>query len=256
MTDLSTSERGAGYDAGAATPPSGAAPAAWWEDFVDIFYAPSSVFARRANSGFAIPMLVVTLLVGGIFLANSGVLQPVFDAEFARGMASAARKNPNLTPQAMEKMRSLSLTFAKIGAFVFMPVGIFLTGLVLWLVGKLFDARQTLGAAIMVASFAFVPRVVEAVVNGVQGLLMDPASLNGRYKLSLGIGRFFDPDTASPVLLALVGRLDLFTIWVTVLLAIGLAVTGKISRQKAAVAAALVWVIGALPLLLSALRSQ
>jgi len=52
-----------------------------------------------------------------------------------------------------------------------------------------------------------------------------------------------------------VGRIDVFTIWVTVLVAIGLAVTGKISRGKAAIAAAIVWLVGALPTLASALRS-
>src|SRR5688500_7351713 len=35
-----------------------------WEDFIDIFYAPSSVFARRANASVWPPLLVVTLLVG------------------------------------------------------------------------------------------------------------------------------------------------------------------------------------------------
>jgi hypothetical protein len=97
--------------------------------------------------------------------------------------------------------------------------------------------------------------VLEGVLAGAQGLLLDPATLNGRFKLSLGVGRFFDPDTASPVLLALVGRVDVFTIWVTVLLAIGLSVTGRIPRSRAAVAAAIVWVAGALPQLLGALRS-
>jgi hypothetical protein len=256
MTDLSTPDRNAGYGPGGATPAPETTPAAWWEDFIDIFYAPSSVFARRANSGFGIPMLVVTLLVGGIFLANSGVLQPMFDAEFTRGMASAARSNPALTPEAMERARSIGMTFAKIATFVFLPVGMFLTGLGLWIVGKLFESRQTLSAAIMVASFSFVPRVVEAVVNGVQGLLLDPSSLNGRYRLSLGVGRFLDPDTASPVLLALVGRIDVFTIWVTVLLAIGLAVTGKISRQRAAIAGVIMWCLGALFALLGALRAS
>jgi len=38
-----------------------------------------------------------------------------------------------------------------------------------------------------------------------------------------------------------------------VLIAIGLAVTGKISRGRAAIAAAIVWLAGALPLVASAL---
>jgi hypothetical protein len=256
MTDTSTSDRGAGYEPGVvAPPPSAAPPAARWEDFVDIFYAPSQVFARRANAGFGVPMLVVTLLVGLIGIANSGVMQPILDAEFTRGTAAAMRQNPQLTPEMMQKGRAVGETIARYGTFVLVPVGIFLTGLVLWACGKLVDAKESLATATMVAAYAFVPRIVESVVNGVQGLLLDPSALNGRFKLSLGVGRFLDPDTTSPLLLAILGRVDLFTIWVTVLLAIGLSVTGRIPRSRAALAAALVWVVGALPQLLSALRS-
>jgi hypothetical protein len=63
----------------------------------------------------------------------------------------------------------------------------------------------------------------------------------------VGIARFLDPDTTSPLLLALLNRVDVFTIWVTVLLGIGLAITGKIPRGKAMIAAVIVWLIGALP---------
>jgi hypothetical protein len=253
MTDLSPSDRS---DAQAAVAPSPTtAPAAWWEDFIDIFYAPSQVFARRAGSGFGIPMLVVTVLVAVLAIANSGVMQPIMDAEFARSTAAAMRQNPQLTPEMMAKGRGIGEAIAKWGAIVFVPVGIFLTGLVLWLVGKIVDAKEALSAAIMVAAYSFVPRVLEGVLTGVQGLLLDPSTLNGRYRVSLGLGRFLDPDTASPVVLALVGRVDVFTIWVTVLLAIGLSVTGRIPRSRAAVAAAIVWVAGALPQLLGALRS-
>ncbi len=231
------------------------APASWWEDFVDIFYAPSQVFARRAGSGFGLPMLVVTVLIALIGLANSGVMQPIMDAEFSRATAAAMRKNPQLTAEMMERGRGIGEAIARYGAVVFIPVAIFLTGLALWLCGKLVDARESLAAAIMIASYSYVPRIVEGVLNGVQGLLLDPAMLDGRYRLSLGLGRFLDPNTASPVLLALLGRVDVFTIWVTVLLAIGLSVTGRIPRSRAAIAAVLTWILGALPALLGALRS-
>ena len=250
MSDLSASASGNGLDAA----PSPAKPASRWEDFVDIFYAPSSVYERRRNSGFGIPMLVVTVLIGAIFIANSGAMQPIMDAEFARGAAAAMKQNPQITPEMMEKSRSIGETFAKIGAFIFVPIGMFLTGLVLWIVGKFFDAKQTLAAAIMVASYAYVPRVLESIVNGVELLLMDPVSLTGRYSISLGLGRFLDPATASPMMIALLGRIDVFTIWVTVLLAIGLAITGRIPRSKAAIAAVIVWLVGALPGVLQAAR--
>jgi hypothetical protein len=181
-------------------------------------------------------------------------MQPIMDAEFTRQSAAMLKKNPQLTPEMLQKGRAFGETIARIGAFVIVPIGIFLTGLVLWIVGKFFDAKQTLAAAIMVTSYAYVPRILEGLAAGLQGLLMDPASLTGRYSISLGLGRFLDPDTASPMLLALLGRVDLFTIWLTVLLAIGLAVTGRIPRSKAAMAAVIVWLVGALPQLLGAAR--
>ena len=74
--------------------------------------------------------------------------------------------------------------------------------------------------------------------------------------MTLGLGRFFNPDTANPLLLALIGRIDVITIWVTVLLAVGLSITGKISRGQAALAAALVWLIGAVFPVIGAIRAM
>ena len=246
MSDLETPDI-----AGVSTLP--VKPASWWEDYIDIFYAPSQVFARRMTAGFGVPMLIVTALIGVIFLANSGAMQPIMDAEFARQAAIAMKKNPQVTAEQMQMGRSIGEKIAKVGAFVFVPLTILLVGLTLWVVGKFVDAKQTLSAAIMVAAYSYVPKVVASVVVGVQLLLMDPASLNSQYKISPGVARFLDPDSTSPVLLALLGRVDVFTIWVTVLLGIGLAITGKIPRSKAMIAAVIVWCIGAVPTLLPAL---
>jgi hypothetical protein len=234
--------------------PVAAKPASVWEDFIDIFYAPSDVYARRAHSGFFIPLVVVTVLTGVMFIVNSGVLAPIMDAEMTRGLAAAQRKGATISQEQIDSMRKVTETFGKIAAFIFMPVGIFFTGLFLWIVGKFVESKQTLGQGLMVASYAYMPRVIESVATSVQGLLMDPSSLNGRYRISLGLGRFLDPDTASPVLVALLGRIDVFTIWITVLLAIGLSVTGKITRQRAAIAAVIMWFLGALPAVLQAAR--
>ena len=223
---------------------------------MDIFYAPASVFARRATAGFGIPMLVVTVLIGAFFLVNTGVMQPIMDAEFTRATAAAMRKNPRVTAEQMAQFRGIGEKFAMLFAFVGPPIAIFAVGVMLWIAGKFVNARQTFSAALMVAAYAYVPKVIGVIAGGVQGLLMDPASLTGQFRVSLGPGRFLDPDSASPVLLAVVGRLDVFTIWVTVLLVIGLSVTGKIPRSKAAIAGVIVWMAGALPSLLTALQQQ
>jgi hypothetical protein len=217
------------------------------EDFVDILYAPSKVFARREKSSFVIPLLVVTIAIGLLFIVNSGVMQPIMEAEFERGMAAAMKANPQMTQEQMQQGRAVAMTIGKVAVFVIMPISMVVIGFVLFLSGKLFDAKQTVGAALMVAAYSYVPRVIESVLVPLQGLLMDVSQLRGRYQLTLSPARFMDPDTTSPLLLAFAGRFDVFIIWVTVLLAIGLSVTGKIPLSRAALAAALVWVAGALP---------
>jgi Yip1 domain len=229
-------------------------PVAVWEDFIDIFYAPAQVFARRMHGSVWVPLLIVTVVIGALFYVNSGVLQPLFDAEFDRGIAAAMRRNPRLTPEMAEGFRQGAQRFAVLGALVLVPAGMLLTGTAVWLIGKLFEAKQQYQSALIVAAYAWVPRILEAVLGGLQGLLLDPDRLDGRFRISLGIGRFLDPNTTSPVLVGLLGRVDLFTIWVTVLLAIGLSTTGAISRSRAFLAAPLIWAAGAVPIVFQALR--
>ena len=111
---------------------------------------------------------------------RSGAMQPIMDAEFTRSTAAMMKKNPQLTAEQLQMGRSIGEKIAKVGAFIFVPITIFLVGLVLWVVGKFVDAKQTLGQAIMVAAYSYVPKVVASVVVGVQLLLMDPASLNSQ----------------------------------------------------------------------------
>jgi hypothetical protein len=232
--------------------------AAVWEDFIDIFASPSAVFRRREHGSVFVPLFVVTLLTGVIFYLNSGALQPLFDAEFDRQMAAVMRANPKITPEMVENMRAFGTRVGQVGqvgVFVFLPLAMLCVGVVTWVAGKLVDAGESFVTALVVAAYSFTPRALEGVVNGLQALFLDPAQFNGRFRITFGPGRFLDPDTTSPLLIALVGRLDLFTLWITVLIAIGVAVTGRIPLRRAAIVAAIVWVVGGLPTILQALRT-
>lgn len=257
MADLNPSSMTAPDDLGtSAAPPASAKSASLWEDFIDIFVSPSEVFERRREHGFFVPLLVFTVLTLVIALIGRSVMQPIFDAEFARGMAAAARKNPQITPEQlagprafMEKLAPIMVGF---GAFL----GPLMVGVVLWIVGKFVQAKEDIGAACMIATYAFFPRILDSLLRVVQGFMVDPAKLNGQYRVTLSAAHFLDPDTASPLLVGLLGRIDLFTIWVTVLLAIGLSVVARIPRSRAAIVAAAIWVLGSLPPILAALRAS
>jgi Yip1 domain len=231
------------------------AKAGLWEDFVDIFYVPSSVFARRSDGKFGIPLLFLVVVGTVLFFLTKNAMQPIMDAEFTRQSAAAIRKNPSLTAEQLASGRSFFETVGPLFFAVGLTVSVFATGIVLWLVGKLFEAKESVAAAIMVATYAEVPRIVQLLTNAAQGLFMSPEKLNAVNSVGLNLARFIDPDRASPLLIALASRVDVFTIWITVLLAIGLHVVGKIPKQQAAIAAAITWVVGALPAVFGALRA-
>jgi len=226
-----------------------------WEDFVDIFYAPSSVFARRSDGQFGMPLLFLVLVGTVLFFLTKNATQPIMDAEFTRRTAAAMRNNPNITAEQAASSRGFFEMFAPIIFAIGITLSILGTGFVLWLVGKLFDAKESVMAALMIATYSEVPRLVQLLTNAAQGLVMSPEKLNSMNSVGFNLARFMDPDNTSQVLIALASRVDLFTIWITVLLAIGIHVVGKIPKQQAAIVAAITWVVGALPALLGALRA-
>jgi hypothetical protein len=239
------------------TAPAAVAPkSSFWEDVFDIFVSPAEVFRRRENSSVWPPMLFVAITIAIIVFATFNTLQPIFDAEFARQMAKTVAKNPQAAQapaEMMNRMRNIGENVGRYGIGVLMLVTMFVLGTVAWLLGKLFGSKQTYNAALVVAAWSYMPRVLGALINGIQGLLMDPENLKSQLSISLSPARFMDPDTTNQLFYQLMGRLDLITIWVTVLLAIGLYVTGKVSKGSAAVFGVLIWAVGSLPMLRQAL---
>jgi hypothetical protein len=180
------------------------------------------------------------------------VLRPIFDAEFTRAMS----RNPNITPEQMAGAKKMSGIFGLVGLAVGFPIGMIVLGLVLWGVGKLVESEASLAVALMIVVYSQIPRILQSVLGLVQGLLMDASSLRSLYSVSFSPARFLDPDTTSAVLLTLAGRFDLFLLWSALLMAIGLQVLGKVGRVQSYVAAAIVWLVGAIPALAGALSSR
>ncbi len=239
-----------------AAPPASAKPASLWEDFIDIFVSPSEVFERRREYGFFLPLIILTIIVVAITVVGSSAMQSVIQSDLARGMAAAAKKNPNLTADQISASTGIMTKFTPVivgFASFFIPL---IVGVVLWIAGKFVSAKEDIGQACMIATYAAFPRILDSLLRLVQAFALDPSKVNGMASVSLSPARFINPDTASPVLLGVLTRFDLFTIWATVLLAIGLAVVARIPKSRAALAAAIVWLVGGLPVLLGALRAS
>src|SRR5688572_21297155 len=124
--------------------------ASLWEDFVDIFYAPSSVFARRSEGKFGKPLLFLVAVGTVLFFLTKNATQPIMDAEFSRRSAEMMRQNPNMTAEQLSSGRGFFDMFAPVFFAIGLTFSILAAGVVLWLVGKLFDAKESVSAAIMI----------------------------------------------------------------------------------------------------------
>lgn len=214
-----------------------------WEDFVDILYQPSAVFDRRREGKFGMALLVIVVVTTVLFFALRNGLAPVMDAEMAKQAAAMAAKNPQITPEQIAASQGMMEKFAVVGYVVFVPVGIVIIAALLWLAGKVVDAKVAFAAAMMIATYSWFPRIIEMILNAVQGLLLSPESITSRYSVQLGPARFFDSASTSPVLLTFLGGIDLFTIWTTALMAIGLSVVARVPRSRGAIAAVAIWFV-------------
>ena len=245
METRSGTDRGATYDPASAAPPEKASVV---EDFIDIFYAPSTVFARREKSGFGLQLLIISILTALFVFASRAVFSQIFDAEFARGTAKAMASNPQLTQEMMDKAKPIQEKVGSIVLYVITPIIIFFTALIVWLTTKILSIKVTYAQAAMIVTLAWIPRLVGGLLGALQVLLMDTTNVTSPYALGFSPARFMNSETTNAKLLGLMGSLDVFALWYAVLIGIGIAVVAKVPRSRGYVAAAIVFAVTTIPL--------
>jgi hypothetical protein len=209
-----------------------AKPASLWEDFIDIFYAPSAVFERRRNANPWPVILIVTALLVLISVLTFNSLVGVIEPMMRRGMEKAMASNPQFTQDMMENQLRISLKVAP-WFWVATPIIMLVAALALWLIGKLFSSKATYTQSLVIVAYACITFVVGSLITGVQALVMDMSKFTNPIQLSTGPARFMDPATASPWVMGLMLTLDLMSIWRIALVSIGIYVIGKTSKNAA-----------------------
>ena len=238
------------------SPPAPPAPPApttsVWEDFIDIFYAPSAVYERRRLGQFGLALFVLLAVTALLTAGFWNALQPTFEATVDLTLRKAAASGQAMSAEQMAAGRRIGATFAAIMGVVSVPLAVLFGALLVWLFGRLLDAPLNFAQAMTVVTYANVPRLLGWVVVGVQGLLSDtPKPI---YSYMLAPTRFLDPETTSTLTMAMLSRVELFTIWATVLIGIGIAVIARVPRARGFAVAAVVWVVASAFSLLQALR--
>ena len=214
-------------------------PASRWEDFLDIFYSPTSVYERRANDSPWPTIFIVTVLITLVTVLTFNAVSPVVETELRQQFAKAAQKTPQITQDIIDKQVSFGMLGKKYGV-VFFPIGALIGALFIWIVARVVGAKETYQGALVAIAYSSIIVVVQAIVVGAQGLVMNVSNLTSMDQLSLSAARFADKATMSPALYAVLKQIDVFGIWALVVTAIGVRVTAKTTRERA-IAYAVVW---------------
>jgi hypothetical protein len=221
-------------------------------DLFEIYFSPSEVYDRRRGGKFGLPLVVFAVASIILFFVTKDLLRPVMDAEWRVASQSIMEKNPQLTPDQMAGMRSMGEKFALVGVAIYSISGPLLAGLVLWIVSKFVGLKPALPVAMTIAVFALFPMLLEYIVSAAQSFIVPESSITSRFSLSLGPARFM--DAASPLARAVVGHIDVFTVWTAFLMYLGLRVITRATSAQAAIASGVTWLVGLIPPVMGAMR--
>lgn len=223
--------------------------ASLFEDYIDILYAPSTVFTRRATSDFGVHLLIISVVTALLMFANRGVFTQIFDAQYTAGIPEMMAKNPQLTPESIETGRGIAATVGTVFSYIVTPIMLLIFSLLLWGITRIVGAKLSFKQSALVTTLASVPRVLALIAMTIQVAFMDTANVTSMGQLAVGPSRFMDMN-ANRQLYQLAIGFDVFTIWNAALIGIGVAVIGKVSGGRAAIVAAIIFLLGAGLLLL------
>jgi hypothetical protein len=232
-----------------ATTPS---PAATGSDnsFSRIFgaiFSPKPTFASIVQRPtWIIPVVLGCLLfIAVIFVFTQRGGWPGF---FQKQMADNSRVQ-QMTPEQRENMMEKQVKYAPIFGYfegvVIPPLAALITAAVLLGIFNLTGSTQTtFKVSLAIVAFAWSPWLIHGLLSILILFLKDPSTVDLQNIVASNPGAFL-PDNSPKWLVALLGSIDIFSIWTLFLLAIGFSATNpkKLAVGKAFALAAIGWLV-------------
>ncbi len=214
-----------------------------WARLAKVVYEPSSVFEDIAIK----PSWVLVLV---IFIALSVFTQVLaiqhLDME-ATIMNRLEKRNVELTEEQMNRALQQGQKFAYIGpaaSIVIIPLGMAILAGIFLVTIRLVGGETNFPTTFSAMLHAYWPASLVSTVIAIPLLMrlgkVPQSALQTIVKSN--VGAFMAPD-APRWLRALGGSLDVFNVWIIVLMVLAFSTIGRISRGKAAVAVLLPWLI-------------
>ncbi|MCU1335365.1 MAG: hypothetical protein JWO19_946 [Bryobacterales bacterium] len=210
-----------------------------------VFFSPGKAFADIARR----PRWWIPLIIGAILstIYLNAFTQRVGWESVIRPAIERSPNTQNMPAAQREQLIRTTAGFYKYvgyGSALISLVYVFIVAVILMF---LFDTIMSAGVGLKrmmaIVAYAFLPLNIQTALSMVVLFLKDPEDFNLQNPLMLNVGAYLSPD-APAALRALGSSIDLFSLWIIVLLAIGVsAAARRISFGKALAGIAFPWAL-------------
>lgn len=213
---------------------------------VNVFVAPSKAFVgldRKASSMWVAFLLTVVVGYAYIAVMDKKVGFDKITETQIKMNAKAQDRLDKLPPEQRQQQIDLSTKITK-GATYGSPVlallvFVIIAGVLLATFNFGFGASIRFGTMLAVVIFAYLPNVLKALISMTTLLAgVDPDGWNVKNPIATNLG--FLVDQSHSALYSLASSIDIFSLWIVVLMGIGVASVSKIKRGTA-IATMFVW---------------
>jgi hypothetical protein len=219
----------------------------FFQNLIDVYFAPREAFSRIVRSPrILVPLVIYVVLVLGF----TGIwMQKMDPVEFMKTQIEESGRADRIPPDQRQSIIEQQSRMMPIFAWVVGPVGIAVTLLViagtLMFVYRFFYA----GEVSFKQAFAIVTWVFLAVGLVTTPLILAVMSLKGDWNinpqeaLQANLGLLLDKSEAAKPLWALLSSIDVFSLWMVFLLAVGFGVASRKTTGSAIWGVAVPWAI-------------
>jgi hypothetical protein len=215
---------------------------------LDAFVAPTKTFADiRRNGSWWVPFVILTVFSYLFTLTSLSHIGPQRLAE------SAIRNNPSqnerlqqASPDQRAQTLRITATIMRV-SFVGWPAFVLLVSavaaLLLWAgFNFILGGTATYAGMYAVMMFAWLPSVFRSVLSTAMLFLGDPETFNINDPIGTNPGFYMGPDS-SAFLKSLLGSLDIFSLWIFALMALGGAIVARVKIRSAFILVFTTWLI-------------
>lgn len=212
-----------------------------WGRMLTVLVSPTRTFRSIAERPTWVVPLVVLFLLAAV--ATTLVFQRIDMLDVVRD--AMAQQGQTLDDEQLAQAAGMQEKFGYGCALVIPLVSYFIVGLLLMGGANVFGGGMRFPVSMGVTVYGFMPWAIASILTGGVALSTDQLHFEDVQNGSVlaASPAAFIGDSAGQVLTSLLTSFNVFSLWTLVLLVIGVAIAGKISRGKSAALVVGLWVV-------------